>query len=169
MRVTNGIPLGRPLLLPVGTVNSVQTLKALAFQKAAKDEEDAYRKARHANKVATTAELQSAVLVSYGARFRLKHTLEDTIEVHTFAPLEALACVWPMAVISGVHCLLPIGTVNCVQTLKAQRRRPSVWVTCFQLQPMGGWGECLGDLLPTPTHGGGVGGFNFILTFSKYS
>jgi cullin 1 len=27
MRVTNGIPLGSPLLLPVGTVNSVQTLK----------------------------------------------------------------------------------------------------------------------------------------------
>jgi hypothetical protein len=28
MRVTNGIPFGRPLLLPVGTVNCVQTLKA---------------------------------------------------------------------------------------------------------------------------------------------
>jgi hypothetical protein len=27
MRVTNGIHLGCPLLLPVGTVNSVQTLK----------------------------------------------------------------------------------------------------------------------------------------------
>jgi hypothetical protein len=27
MRVTNGIPLGSPLLLPVGTVNCVQTLK----------------------------------------------------------------------------------------------------------------------------------------------
>jgi hypothetical protein len=27
MRVTNGIPLGRPLFLPVGTVNCVQTLK----------------------------------------------------------------------------------------------------------------------------------------------
>jgi hypothetical protein len=29
MRVTNGIPLGFPLLLPVGTVNCVQTLKVL--------------------------------------------------------------------------------------------------------------------------------------------
>jgi ankyrin repeat protein len=29
MRVPNGIPLGSPLLLPVGTVNYVQTLKAL--------------------------------------------------------------------------------------------------------------------------------------------
>jgi hypothetical protein len=28
MRVTNGIPLGSPPLLPVGTVNCVQTLKA---------------------------------------------------------------------------------------------------------------------------------------------
>jgi hypothetical protein len=28
MRATNGIPLGSPLLLPVGTVNCVQTLKA---------------------------------------------------------------------------------------------------------------------------------------------
>jgi hypothetical protein len=32
MRVTNGIPLGRPLLLPVGTVNCVQTLKVLKKQ-----------------------------------------------------------------------------------------------------------------------------------------
>jgi hypothetical protein len=30
MRVTNGIPLGCSLLFPVGTVNSVQTLKATA-------------------------------------------------------------------------------------------------------------------------------------------
>ena len=30
MRVTNGIPLRIPLLLPVDTVNCVQTLKALA-------------------------------------------------------------------------------------------------------------------------------------------
>jgi hypothetical protein len=37
---------------------------------------------------------------------------------HAFAPLEALACVWPMAFLSGVHCLLPVGTVNSVQTLK---------------------------------------------------
>jgi hypothetical protein len=27
--------------------------------------------------------------------------------VHTFAPLEALPCVWPMPCLSGVHCLLP--------------------------------------------------------------
>jgi len=34
MRVTNGIPLGCPLLLPVDIVNSVQTLKAPATQVA---------------------------------------------------------------------------------------------------------------------------------------
>jgi hypothetical protein len=32
MRLTNGIPLGCSLLLPVGTVNSVQTRKALPTQ-----------------------------------------------------------------------------------------------------------------------------------------
>jgi hypothetical protein len=32
MRVTNGIPLGLSLLLPVETVNSVQTLKAIAMK-----------------------------------------------------------------------------------------------------------------------------------------
>ena len=31
MRVPNGIPLGCPLLLPVGTVNRVQTLKAASW------------------------------------------------------------------------------------------------------------------------------------------
>jgi hypothetical protein len=34
MRVTNGIPLGVSLLLPVGTVNSVQTLKVAAHMSA---------------------------------------------------------------------------------------------------------------------------------------
>jgi hypothetical protein len=31
IRVTNGIPLGCPLLLPVGTVNCIQTLKVVAL------------------------------------------------------------------------------------------------------------------------------------------
>jgi hypothetical protein len=37
MRVTNGIPLGCSLLLPVDTVNSVQTRKAPALVKIAED------------------------------------------------------------------------------------------------------------------------------------
>ena len=35
MRVTNGIPLGCQLLLPVGTVNSVETLKVLVLDRPA--------------------------------------------------------------------------------------------------------------------------------------
>jgi hypothetical protein len=34
VRVANGIPLGCPLLLPVGTVNCVQTLKACGVRQA---------------------------------------------------------------------------------------------------------------------------------------
>jgi hypothetical protein len=32
-----------------------------------------------------------------GARFRTEFTREDAIELHAFAPLEALPCVCPMA------------------------------------------------------------------------
>jgi hypothetical protein len=46
--------------------------------------------------------------------FRPKPTLEDAIELHAFAPLEALACVWQMAFfwggvftpLTGCHCKL---------------------------------------------------------------
>jgi len=44
-----------------------------------------------------------AYSTGYGARFRQKFTLEDTIEIHAFAPLEALACVRPMPFLSGVR------------------------------------------------------------------
>jgi hypothetical protein len=44
---------------------------------------------------------------------------EDTIEFPAFVPLEALACVRPMAFPLGCSLLLPVGTVNCVQTLRA--------------------------------------------------
>jgi ATP-binding cassette subfamily B (MDR/TAP) protein 6 len=49
--------------------------------------------------------------------FRQKLTLEDAISSHAVAPLEALLCVRPMPFISGVHCLIPVGTVNSVPTL----------------------------------------------------
>jgi hypothetical protein len=53
--------------------------------------------------------------------FEQKFTFEDAIEPQAFAPpLDALACVWPMAFLSGVHSSLPVVTiVNCVQTLQA--------------------------------------------------
>jgi hypothetical protein len=50
--------------------------------------------------------------------FRQKFTLEDAVGSHACS-LEALPCVCPMAFLSGVHYLLPVGTVNCVPTLKA--------------------------------------------------
>jgi hypothetical protein len=50
--------------------------------------------------------------------FRQKSALEDAIEFHAFAPFEARACVCTMSFLSGVHDLLPVGTVNWVQTLK---------------------------------------------------
>jgi hypothetical protein len=54
----------------------------------------------------------------YGARFRQKFTPEDAIGSNA-CWLEARACVRPIAILSGVHHLLPCGTtVNCVQTLK---------------------------------------------------
>jgi hypothetical protein len=37
-----------------------------------------------------------------GARFRHKFTLEDAIGSHACS-LEALACMWPMAFLSGIH------------------------------------------------------------------
>jgi hypothetical protein len=52
--------------------------------------------------------------------FGLKFTLKDAIEFHAFALLEA-----SMRVINGIPLgcspLLPVGTVNTVQTLKASR------------------------------------------------
>jgi hypothetical protein len=54
----------------------------------------------------------------YGARFPMEiHTLEDAIGPHSCS-LEALACVRPMTFLSGVHCLLPVDTVNSAQTLQ---------------------------------------------------
>jgi hypothetical protein len=38
--MTNGIPLGRPLILPVGTVNCVQTLKDLAYASGEREDYD---------------------------------------------------------------------------------------------------------------------------------
>jgi hypothetical protein len=35
--------------------------------------------------------------------FRQEFTLEDAIEFHTAALVEALPCVWPMAFLSGVR------------------------------------------------------------------
>jgi hypothetical protein len=51
--------------------------------------------------------------------FRQKSTPEDAIGSQACS-LDALACVWPMAFLSGLWCslLLPVDTVNSAQTLK---------------------------------------------------
>jgi hypothetical protein len=52
--------------------------------------------------------MQDGTFVFYVAGFRRDCALEDAIEFHAFVPLEALACVRPLAFLSGVrvHCLL---------------------------------------------------------------
>jgi hypothetical protein len=50
--------------------------------------------------------------------FRQKFTLEDAIGSHACS-LEALTCVWPNGIPLGCSLLLPVDTVNSVQTLKA--------------------------------------------------
>jgi hypothetical protein len=88
MRVTNGIPLGCPLILPVGTVNCVQPLKVST---------------KHGGLIAgvgvpdnphgSTYQDIEAYWPVYPVRtvrvFRQEFTLEDAIEFHAFAPLQA--------------------------------------------------------------------------------
>jgi hypothetical protein len=54
--------------------------------------------------------------------FRLKFTLEDAIEFHAFAPLEASRRV-TNGIPLGCPPFLPDHVVNCVQTLKARTNR----------------------------------------------
>jgi hypothetical protein len=49
--------------------------------------------------------------------FQQKFTFEDAIELHAFAPLEANMRV-TNGILLGIPLLLPVGTVNSVQTLK---------------------------------------------------
>jgi hypothetical protein len=50
--------------------------------------------------------------------FRQTLVFEDAIELHAFAPLEALPCMRPMPNLSDVHALT-VATVNSGETLKA--------------------------------------------------
>jgi hypothetical protein len=108
--VTNVIPLASTFL-PVHTVNSVQTLKAYEVLLGGyawdvpREYDQGYRNfiSPERSKLAPWVRCAFSTVL---------YTLEDAIEFHAFAPLEALASVWPMAFISGVD------TVNCFQTLK---------------------------------------------------
>jgi hypothetical protein len=57
--------------------------------------------------------------IGCGARLRQKFALEDAIEFHAFAPLEASRRVTD-GIPLGSSLLLPVHIVNCVQTLKAR-------------------------------------------------
>jgi hypothetical protein len=51
--------------------------------------------------------------------FEQNFPLDDAIEFHAFALLDALPCMWPMAFLVGVHCLLlQVSTINYTTTLK---------------------------------------------------
>jgi hypothetical protein len=78
-RVTNGTPLGCPLLLPVGTVNCVQTLKAGVLSKSAAVCMRLHSPTRWLPSVIVLLYIASACERWYGARFRQKFTLEDAI------------------------------------------------------------------------------------------
>jgi hypothetical protein len=103
MRATNSIPLGCPplyrchhklCLSPEGTRASTTWLEKMKWSHI------------------RTHRMQCTVRV-----FRQKFALEDAIEFHAFAPLEALPS---NAIPLGRSLLLPVRTVNCVQTLKVQ-------------------------------------------------
>jgi hypothetical protein len=114
--VTNGIPLGCPLFLPVDTVNSVQTLKDGSSQNFSTFERP--HLVFNAEGVPThTVHGASPVWDQYGdhhpcevcpARpgtvraLSQRFALEDAIEFHAFAPLEALTCVRVVVFLAGV-------------------------------------------------------------------
>ena len=115
--MTNVIPLASTFL-PVHTVNSVQTLKAYEVLLGGyawdvpREYDQGYRNfiSPERSKLAPWVRCAFSTVL---------YTLEDAIEFHAFAPLEALASV---CVTSGIplrsQLLLPVGTVNSVQTLK---------------------------------------------------
>jgi hypothetical protein len=67
-------------------------------------------------------------LLMCGARFLQKFMLEDAIDLHAFAPLEASRRV-TNGIPIGCPLFLPVHIVNCVQTLKARAtERGCAWV-----------------------------------------
>jgi hypothetical protein len=106
MRVANGIPLGCALLLPVDTVNSVQTRKVLASYS------EFFAAASAIFWMHRDWESDSGTV----RVFRQRLTLEDAVGSHACS-LEAsmhatngIPLGWPL--------FLLVHTVNCVQTLK---------------------------------------------------
>jgi hypothetical protein len=105
MRMTNVIPLGCSLLLPVDAVNCVQ-----------------HENRRHEHGTPTI--LQNGAVRCMVRVFKQKFTLKDAIGSHAYS-FEANT-----RVTNGIPLRSPlrspVGTVNCVQTLKASARVPLV-------------------------------------------
>jgi hypothetical protein len=57
-------------------------------------------------------------------RFRQKFTLEDAIEVHAFCSARSAAMRTTNGIPLGCSLLLPVDTVDSVQTLKVGRSIP---------------------------------------------
>jgi hypothetical protein len=120
MRVTNGIPLGRPLFLLVHTVNCVQTLKAHAV--IVLQLSQVKRGGQRIQSQLCLADLGGSEQLKRSKAegtvrvFRQKFTLEDAIGSHACL-LEANTRV-TNGIPLGSSLRLPVCTVNCVQTLK---------------------------------------------------
>jgi hypothetical protein len=139
MHATNGIHLGCSLLLPVHTVHCVQTLKALvsavdlfptlvaaATMHAPCGPTVMPQCPSDTNMSRQTALCTEGFSLMYGARFRQKFTTEDAIGFPRL--LASSSC---MRVTNGIplgcSLLLPVDTVNSVQTLKAVAYQHKRW------------------------------------------
>jgi hypothetical protein len=90
--------------LTIAIINYAETLKAIKNftvdeQRLKMAQQQLIRKLQ--NNQLKVANLARGYVQSFF--LRRKFTLEDAIELHAFAPLEALAGVWPMAFLSDVH------------------------------------------------------------------
>jgi hypothetical protein len=119
-RVTSGIPLGRPLFLPVHTVNCVYTLKAPAGQRPIYGESNCPRAEQAVHEEfgpdLVYGRFQEAWNARYGARFdRIFYSRMPLVP--TPARLKLLDACDPMTCLSA----LTVATVNSVESLKVRR------------------------------------------------
>jgi hypothetical protein len=121
MRVANGVPIGCSLFLPVGTVNCAQTRKDML------EVGRLHNFSESRTHFGAWAVMSSPLILSFDLRVDVRCAFSDR-NLHSRMPLDPTparlklehACdhchsSW------GVHYLLPVDTVNSVQTRKAGR------------------------------------------------